>query len=371
MTRTDRLRAVRVAVLPVVTGALAEAGTGGPGAVTEATAVAAVVVATGAVAVTTERTVTVTLRTTVVATTERTATVTLRTTVIATTERTATVTLRTTVIATTERTATVTLRTTVIATTERTTLTVTGRTTVIATTERPSVVAVVTTTEGSLVAITTEGPTVALALWTTVLPTAEGTPVVTTAERAVSVPTWTVRATRAVAPRRPAGGVPVALARGPTAPVTERTVTVAERTALALPGTTTVTRRTIAVTTTPISLATLEVTRAGGPPAAFTARAAISVSPRTTCAISVVALLFVVVRHRCSSSRARAERPGGRPLCRCGVLHDPPCSPSSPSRTRQRVERPAAKTDVATGHHENEGLPYEFSMEGRWPHHLR
>ncbi|WP_206609193.1 hypothetical protein, partial [Curtobacterium citreum] len=223
--------------------------------------------------------------------------------------------MRATIVTTAERTTlAVTLRTTLITSTERP-VTIALRTTVIATTERP-----VTTTERTVaitvratIVTTAEGPTLTVSLRTTVIPASE---------RKVTIPARSIGAVAAV---RATGPVPtgrtrlitVAAPRGAPSTVTERTVAVAEGPTARAAG------RTIAAARPTVTLTPLEVTRARSP--AISGATGSVVPTRTTATtavgtartIPVVASLLVVVRHRCSSLRARARGPGDRPLCRC------------------------------------------------------
>ncbi|WP_181420092.1 hypothetical protein [Curtobacterium sp. MCPF17_003] len=428
VARTDRLRAVRVAVFPVVARGLTEAGAGVTAAVPETTTFITAVATRAVRRTAAERTVggTTTGRTIGGTTTVRAVPVTSRT-VRATTVRAVAVsggTVRTTTVravavssgtvrATAVRAVAVTSRT-VRATTERTvavtarpvrgsatvgTITVSsgtfGRSTTVRTiaitsgTVRTTAVRAVAITSGTVRGAATERTvpittrTVGSALERSVAVTAR--PVrATTTERTITVTSRAVRATtvrtiaiaprtigtaRTIAARRPTGVTTVALPRRPVVPVagSERTIAVATR--RAVPSGCAVTERTVSTlrTITTVTFTALELARsrrpttialAAPPRSAVATGEPVAVPSGSISAVPVVPPLIVVVRHRCSSSRARCSASGVRPLCRCvGCRVGRPTSASSPSRTGAGVERTAAETEMATGPNRERGLP--------------
>ncbi|WP_175477446.1 hypothetical protein [Curtobacterium sp. MCBA15_008] len=390
VTRTDGLGAVRIAVLPVVARTFTEAGAGVTAAVAEALAVVpatAVAVGTatertvtvalrpvatravrssaerGAVSVAT-RAITIagravrsvgTVRTVAVASravrsigtvravavasrtirtegavavasrtirTERTIPITTRTITVTSrtvrTERTVAVASRT---IRTERTVSITTRTiTVTSRTVRTerTIPVTRRT---VGTERP--VPVTSRT------VRTERP---VPITSRTIRTERTIPVTSRTirtERTIPITTRTVSTARPVPPGRPARLIAVTAPRRTTVTVAEGPVAVAERATTITSGPTSA--RTISVAAgrvAPLALTTLEVTGAGRPTiSAVTPGRPVAIAPRSVSAVPVVPSLLVVVRHRCSSLRARAR---ARAIVRCVVVSVPHQSPGAP-----------------------------------------
>ncbi|XNN87645.1 hypothetical protein ACL00T_15075 [Curtobacterium flaccumfaciens] len=430
VARTDRLRAVGVAVFPVVARGFSKSGAGVTCPVTEAatflTAVAtravrrtaaertvggttsgravgrsatvrAVPVTSGTVRTTTVRTVAIsggTIRTTTVrtvpvtsrtvrATTERTVAITPRTVRRSATVRAIAITSRTVRGAATVRAIAITSRTVRGAATVRA-IAITSRTVRGAATERTVAVTSGTVRGAATVrAIAIPARTVRAALERAVTvttrtvraPTTERTVTVTSraigaaTERTIAIPPRTIGTARTIAARRPAGVSTITLPRRTVVAVAgpERTVAVATRSAV--PSRRAVTERTVSTlrTITTVAFAALELAGTGRPPTialAVPTRSAVAtwepvaVPSGSISAVPVVPPLIVVVRHRCSSSRARSRASGVRPLCRCvGCRVGHPTSASSPSRTGAGVERTAAETEMATGPDRERGFP--------------
>ena len=421
VTRADRLRAVRVAVLEVVACCLAETGARTTGAVAEASTLVApaaaelsalgtVPFATRTIAAATERPVAVTTRavgvvgaipvTTRTIRVERTIPIPTRTIWFERAIPVATRTIRvvgTIPIATrtigVERTVAVTTRP-VAATTEGT-IPVTTRTIgverAIPNTTRP----VAAATEGTVtVTAGTIGVERAIPVTAGTIRVERTIPITTrtiaaATERPIPIPTRTIRVERTIptgstGTRRSLRGVAVAPPRRTIGTLT----TIAEATtarAVARSPIATEGAVTIALgTTTPVTFTALELTGPGRPSAAaatavVTARSAIAtrgsvaVSGRASATL-VVAVVppFVVVRHRCAPRcvpelSRRLSSAVSLWLCAVPGLERPQ---SITNRARRRAVECTEKTEMATGLHENEGLPCEFSMEGRWPHLL-